>query len=171
MHAQGTGSKRGGGRGPRTACGGETEEQAAWKAEAMLLQKSVESVLFQGRRLAGETNAEKLERFARELAKEHARRRQHAADQLVPPPPPVAEKQQATANPCGGDQLVPVPPPVAVKQQQPAAPKTNVTTATSAAKATAKTEAAAAAAQAPRPRRRRRTPVTTKHGARRIVTL
>ena len=47
-----------------------------WKAEAMLLQRGVESVLFQGRKLAGETNAEKLERFARELAKEHARRRQ-----------------------------------------------------------------------------------------------
>jgi hypothetical protein len=53
-----------------------------WKAEAMLLQRSVESVLFQGRKLAGETNADKVERFARELAKEHARRKQ---PQLVSP--------------------------------------------------------------------------------------
>jgi len=68
-----------------------------WKAEAMLLQRSVESVLFQGRKLAGETNAEKLERFARELAKEHARRRQQqqqaveqaSTDGDVPPPPAV----------------------------------------------------------------------------------
>ena len=54
-----------------------------WKAEAMLLQRSVESVLFQGRKLAGETNAEKLERFAGELAKEHARRRQQQQQQAV----------------------------------------------------------------------------------------
>jgi len=49
----------------------------------MLLQRGVESVLFQGRKLAGETNAEKLERFARELAKEHARRRQQQQQQAV----------------------------------------------------------------------------------------
>ncbi|CAN6170878.1 unnamed protein product [Urochloa humidicola] len=78
VRIQGTGSRRGGdggGKAPR-ACGGETREQAVWKAEAMLLQRSVESVLFQGRKLAGETNAEKIERFARELTKEHARRKQ-----------------------------------------------------------------------------------------------
>lgn len=77
MRVQGTGGRcsGGGGRAPR-ACGGETKQQAVWKAEAMLLQKSVESVLFQGRKLAGETNADKVERFARELAKEHARRKQ-----------------------------------------------------------------------------------------------
>ncbi|KAL6647072.1 hypothetical protein ACP70R_014509 [Stipagrostis hirtigluma subsp. patula] len=82
VRIQGTGGRRGGGggRAARVACGGEAEQRAAWEAEEMLRQKSVESVLFQGRRLAGETNAEKLERFARELAKEHQRRKQlHAA--------------------------------------------------------------------------------------------
>ncbi|GJN10298.1 hypothetical protein PR202_ga28381 [Eleusine coracana subsp. coracana] len=80
VRIQGTGTRRagGGGRGPRTACGGETEQQAAWKAEAMLLQKGVESVLFQGRRIAGETNAEKLERF-RAGAGQGARTAQAAA--------------------------------------------------------------------------------------------
>jgi hypothetical protein len=82
--------------GRRTACGGETTQQA----EAMLLQKGVESVLFQGRALAGETNAEKLERFARDLAKEHARHKQRAATSPGPsagPPPPAAViEQQAT---------------------------------------------------------------------------
>jgi hypothetical protein len=86
--------------GRRTACGGETTQQAVWKAEAMLLQKGVESVLFQGRALAGETNAEKLERFARDLAKEHARHKQRAATSPGPsagPPPPAAViEQQAT---------------------------------------------------------------------------
>ncbi|EAZ38676.1 hypothetical protein OsJ_23069 [Oryza sativa Japonica Group] len=62
------------------ACGGETAEKAVWVAEAMLQQRNVEAVMFQGRRLAGETNAEKVERFARELIKEHGRRKQH-----VPP--------------------------------------------------------------------------------------
>jgi hypothetical protein len=96
---QGTGTRRSGG-GPRTACGGETKQQAVWKAEAMLLQKGVESVLFRGRNLAGETNAEKLERFARDLAKEHARRKQ---------------KQQAAASPGPGAGR---PPPAAVIKQQ-----------------------------------------------------
>ena len=61
------------------ACGGEAKQRAVWEVEEMLLQKNVESVLFQGRKLAGETNAEKLERFARELVKEHGRRKQQAA--------------------------------------------------------------------------------------------
>ncbi|BAT00034.1 Os07g0144500 [Oryza sativa Japonica Group] len=58
----------------------QTAEKAVWVAEAMLQQRNVEAVMFQGRRLAGETNAEKVERFARELIKEHGRRKQH-----VPP--------------------------------------------------------------------------------------
>ncbi|OEL38581.1 Patatin-like protein 3 [Dichanthelium oligosanthes] len=114
IRIQGTGSRRvgggGGGRAPR-ACGGETKQQAVWKAEAMLLQKGVESVLFQGRKLAGETNAEKLERFARELAKENSRRKQQQQQQLgngqaspsdVPPPvviSSVAAKPTPTPTP------------------------------------------------------------------------
>lgn len=77
---QGTGGRCGGGRAPR-ACGGEAKQQAVWKAEAMLLQRGVESVLFQGRKLSGETNAEKVERFAREMAKEHARRKKQQQQQ------------------------------------------------------------------------------------------
>ncbi|CAN6222421.1 unnamed protein product [Urochloa humidicola] len=104
VRIQGTGSRRGagdggGGRAPR-ACGGETKEQAVWKAEAMLLQRSVESVLFQGRKLAGETNAEKIERFARELTKEHARRKQPAVEQASGPrdgPPPAVVVPAAAA--------------------------------------------------------------------------
>ncbi|XP_062186431.1 patatin-like protein 3 [Phragmites australis] len=79
IRIQGTWRRRAAGRALRVACGGETKQQAVWKAEEMLLQKSVESVLFQGRKLAGETNAEKLERFACELANEHGRRKQQAA--------------------------------------------------------------------------------------------
>ncbi|TVU41146.1 hypothetical protein EJB05_14644, partial [Eragrostis curvula] len=133
IRIQGTGARRGGGRAPRTACGGETKEQAVWKAEAMLLQKSVESVLFQGRKLAGETNAEKLERFARELAKEHGRR-----------------KQQHTASP-GDGQLV----SAAAGKQHPTATQ-NVTATPAATAVVAMPEAAV---QAPLPRRRRRTAV------------
>lgn len=76
VQGMGVARRRGGG----VACGGETAEKAVWVAEAMLQQRNVEAVMFQGRRLAGETNAEKLERFARELIKEHGRRKQH-----VPP--------------------------------------------------------------------------------------
>ncbi|GJN24489.1 hypothetical protein PR202_gb12232 [Eleusine coracana subsp. coracana] len=165
VRIQGTGGTRrgGAGRGPRTACGGETEQQAAWKAEAMLMQKGVESVMFEGRRVAGETNAEKLERFARELVKEHARR-----------------KQRAGSPGAAGVQLVsPVPPPpAAVKQQQ---QPTNVTP-VAAAESAIVTMDAAAAVQGPAPRRRRHTrltvaspkraPTTTSssRGARRITT-
>ncbi|XP_052162843.1 patatin-like protein 3 [Oryza glaberrima] len=76
IQGMGVARRRGGG----VACGGETAEKAVWVAEAMLQQRNVEAVMFQGRRLAGETNAEKVERFARELIKEHGRRKQH-----VPP--------------------------------------------------------------------------------------
>ncbi|KAI0501360.1 hypothetical protein KFK09_016305 [Dendrobium nobile] len=44
-------------------------------AEAILGQRNVESVLFQGRKLSEETNAEKLERFAAELIEEHDNRK------------------------------------------------------------------------------------------------
>uniref|UniRef100_A0A0D9WVE4 Patatin n=1 Tax=Leersia perrieri TaxID=77586 RepID=A0A0D9WVE4_9ORYZ len=63
----------------RVACGGETTETAVWAAEAMLQQRNVEAVMFQGRRLTSETNAEKLERFAQELIREHSRRKQQQA--------------------------------------------------------------------------------------------
>ncbi|KAF0905627.1 hypothetical protein E2562_007410 [Oryza meyeriana var. granulata] len=77
VRIQGVGAARR--RGERSiACGGETSEKAVWVAEAMLQQRNVEAVMFQGRRLAGETNAEKLERFARELIKEHGGRKQQA---------------------------------------------------------------------------------------------
>lgn len=44
-------------------------------AEAVLSQRNVESVLFQGKRLSQQTNAEKLELFAGELIKEHDKRK------------------------------------------------------------------------------------------------
>jgi hypothetical protein len=47
-------------------------------AEEMLSQKNVESVLFRGKKVAEQTNAEKLERFAHELVKERDRRRTSA---------------------------------------------------------------------------------------------
>lgn len=93
---QGTGGRCGGGRAPRS-CGGEAKQQAVWKAEAMLLQRGVESVLFQGRKLSGETNAEKVERFAREMAKEHARRKKQ--QQMGPCLPVVAAASGAAAPP------------------------------------------------------------------------
>ncbi|RCV09455.1 hypothetical protein SETIT_2G030200v2 [Setaria italica] len=141
IRIQGTGSRRGGGggRAPR-ACGGETREQAVWKAEAMLLQRSVESVLFQGRKLAGETNAEKLERFARELAKEHARRKQ---------------QQQAAQQASPGDGT-----PAVVSSATPKQTPHKATTSSSSASSTAgSTEAAKP--EPPPPRRRRRAPAAT----------
>ncbi|XP_020402418.1 patatin-like protein 3 [Zea mays] len=58
-------------------------------AGAMLAQRSVESVLFRGRRLSERTNAEKVDALAAELVKEQERRR-HS------PLPNVAIKQVAT---------------------------------------------------------------------------
>ncbi|CAN6213091.1 unnamed protein product [Urochloa humidicola] len=156
VRIQGTGSRRGGGGGkaPR-ACGGETREQAVWKAEAMLLQRSVESVLFQGRKLAGETNAEKIERFARDLAKEHARRKQqqHAVE-------------QAGAPGDGAPPVVVVPAAAAAKQTPPTTttkvPHKKATLASpSAAASTAGSTEAAVTPSAPPPRRRRRAPAAT----------
>ncbi|KAG2631623.1 patatin-like protein 3 isoform X2 [Panicum virgatum] len=147
IRIQGTaGSRRGGGgRAPR-ACGGETGEQAVWKAEAMLLQRSVESVLFQGRKLAGETNAEKLERFARELANEHARRRRRQQQE---------EEEGVEQASLDGD----VPPPAVVvtpaasKQTPPTTQTPPHKAITAAAAAASSTEAAPP--EAPPPPRRR----------------
>jgi hypothetical protein len=112
VYVQGTGGRcGGGGRAPR-ACGGETKQEAVWKAEAMLLQRSVESVLFQGRKLAGETNADKVERFARELAKEHARRKHQQQMSLGGHPrpgdgPPVVVASAAAPNSNDKEQPTP----------------------------------------------------------------
>ncbi|PWZ14138.1 Patatin-like protein 3 [Zea mays] len=83
--------------------------QAVWKAEAMLLQRGVESVLFQGRKLSGETNAEKVERFAREMAREHARRKkkQQQQQEMGPCLPVVAAAASGAAAPPNNDK----PPP------------------------------------------------------------
>uniref|UniRef100_A0A0E0KJU1 PNPLA domain-containing protein n=1 Tax=Oryza punctata TaxID=4537 RepID=A0A0E0KJU1_ORYPU len=57
-------------------CGGGGGNGEGWGvAEEMLSQKNVESVLFRGKKLAEQTNAEKLEWFAHELVKESDRRR------------------------------------------------------------------------------------------------
>ncbi|XP_066393311.1 patatin-like protein 3 [Miscanthus floridulus] len=146
IRIQGTGGRcgGGGGRAPR-ACGGETKQQAVWKAEAMLLQRSVESLLFQGRKLSGETNAEKVERFARELDKEHARRKQNP--QLMSPggggPPivvasaaaPNNDKQQpttkATASATNHTIALPAEEAPPRRRRQAAAPASKHATATS----------------------------------------
>ncbi|CAN6303294.1 unnamed protein product [Urochloa humidicola] len=62
-------------------------------AEEMLAQKNVESVLFRGKKVAEQTNAEKLERFAHELVKERDRRR-------ISPVSPTAVKQQRSTPPA-----------------------------------------------------------------------
>ncbi|KAL6893953.1 hypothetical protein ACP4OV_008051 [Aristida adscensionis] len=64
-------------------------------AEEMLAQKNVESVLFRGKKLAEQTNAEKLERFAHELVKERDRR-------MSSPVAPAVVKQQPAAATAGG---------------------------------------------------------------------
>ncbi|GJN08437.1 hypothetical protein PR202_ga26353 [Eleusine coracana subsp. coracana] len=55
-------------------------------ADEMLKQRNVESVLFEGRRVGEQTNAEKLDRFAAELVGEHRSRGSRIA-------PTVAFKQ------------------------------------------------------------------------------
>ncbi|CAL4944721.1 unnamed protein product [Urochloa decumbens] len=87
IQATGTPRAKGGG------CGGVAEE--------MLAQKNVESVLFRGKKVAEQTNAEKLERFAHELVKERDRRR-------TSPVSPTAVKQQpsTTAPPASYSNLV-----------------------------------------------------------------
>ncbi|KAK4764634.1 hypothetical protein SAY86_025724 [Trapa natans] len=61
-------------------------------AEEMLKQKNVESVLFGGKRIAEQSNFEKLDWFAAELVQEHRRRSCRIA-------PTVAFKQAAPAHP------------------------------------------------------------------------
>ncbi|KAF7068031.1 hypothetical protein CFC21_073830 [Triticum aestivum] len=56
------------------AMGSPRGSRCAAAAEEMLSQKNVESVLFRGKKLAEQTNAEKLEQFAHELVKERNRR-------------------------------------------------------------------------------------------------
>ncbi|CAN6291632.1 unnamed protein product [Urochloa humidicola] len=68
-------------------------------AEEMLAQKNVESVLFRGKKVAEQTNAEKLERFAHELVKERDRRR-------TSPVSPTAVKQQPSTPPASYSNLV-----------------------------------------------------------------
>ncbi|PWZ52496.1 Patatin-like protein 3 [Zea mays] len=67
IRIQATGTPRGASRG------------AAAEAEEMLAQRNVESVLFRGKVVAEQTNAEKLERLAHELVKERDRRRASAS--------------------------------------------------------------------------------------------
>lgn len=70
---QATGTPRGASRG------------AAAEAEEMLAQRNVESVLFRGKVVAEQTNAEKLERLAHELVKERDRRRASASPAAAAP--------------------------------------------------------------------------------------
>ncbi|KAG2536445.1 patatin-like protein 3 [Panicum virgatum] len=73
------------GKAPAPLCAGT----AAAAAGAMLAQRSVESVLFRGRRLSERTNAEKVDAVAAELVREQERRGRS-------PLPNVAIKQLAT---------------------------------------------------------------------------
>lgn len=95
MSVQATGTPRAS-RGAATKGGGCV-------AEEMLAQKNVESVLFRGKKVAEQTNAEKLERFAHELVKERDRRR-------TSPISPTDVKQQpsspAVAPPASYSNLV-----------------------------------------------------------------
>lgn len=59
------------------------------RAEGMLGQKNVESVLFRGKKLVGSRNLEKLELFGGELIKEQQRRKTSVL-------PPVILKQAAS---------------------------------------------------------------------------
>ncbi|KAK4784812.1 hypothetical protein SAY86_019180, partial [Trapa natans] len=61
-------------------------------AEEMLKQKNVESVLFEGKKIAEQSNYEKLDWFASELVEEHQKRCCRIA-------PTVAFKQAACSDP------------------------------------------------------------------------
>nr|GMC90201.1 patatin-like protein 3 [Ipomoea batatas] len=67
-------------------------ESSASIAEEMLAQKNVESVLFQGKKLAQSSNLEKLDLFAGELVKEQDRRKTSVL-------PVVVLKQASAASP------------------------------------------------------------------------
>lgn len=62
------------------------------KAEEMLEQKNVESVLFQGRKIVESTNLEKLQSFAGELIKEQEKRKTSIL-------PTVVLKQHPSSSP------------------------------------------------------------------------
>lgn len=69
-------------------------QDKAWlgRAEAMLAQNNVESVLFKGKKLADLTNVEKLDLFACDLIKEQQRRKTAVL-------PPVFLKQFGSPSP------------------------------------------------------------------------
>ncbi|KAM0846651.1 hypothetical protein ACQ4PT_055510 [Festuca glaucescens] len=67
-------------------------------AEEMLSQKNVESVMFRGKKLGEQTNAEKLERFAHELVKERDRRASSTGTPAVVKQQPAAEDAAAPAS-------------------------------------------------------------------------
>ncbi|KAG2545450.1 patatin-like protein 3 [Panicum virgatum] len=92
IRIQATGTPRAGRRG--AAKGG------GCVAEEMLAQKNVESVLFRGKVVAEQTNAEKLERFAHELVKERDRRRSS------PVSPTVVKQHPSTPPPASYSNLV-----------------------------------------------------------------
>lgn len=86
----------------KVACGRDGPRKVAGATEEMLSQRNVESVLFRGKKLAEQTNAEKLEWFAHELIKEHDRRKSA-------PLTPVLLKQPITptATPLTSTPLTP----------------------------------------------------------------
>ncbi|KAG8098405.1 hypothetical protein GUJ93_ZPchr0013g34264 [Zizania palustris] len=81
-------------RGAAKCIGGGGNGAGSSVAEEMLSQKNVESVLFRGKKLAEQTNADKLEWFAHELAKERDRRRTSALA-------PAVVKQQPSEAAAG----------------------------------------------------------------------
>ncbi|PUZ36730.1 hypothetical protein GQ55_9G060300 [Panicum hallii var. hallii] len=83
---------------PRAGRGGAAKGGCV--AEEMLAQKNVESVLFRGKKVAEQTNAEKLERFAHELVKERDRRR------TSPVSPTVVKQHPSTPTPASYSNLV-----------------------------------------------------------------
>ncbi|XP_066379579.1 patatin-like protein 3 [Miscanthus floridulus] len=87
IRIQATGTPRGSSRGAA----------AAAEAEEMLAQRNVESVLFRGKKVAEQTNAEKLERFAHELVKERDRRRASASPSPAAAPALVKHRQPSAA--------------------------------------------------------------------------
>uniref|UniRef100_A0A0E0D7S8 PNPLA domain-containing protein n=1 Tax=Oryza meridionalis TaxID=40149 RepID=A0A0E0D7S8_9ORYZ len=90
-------------------CGGGGGDGAGWGvAEEMLSQKNVESVLFRGKKLAEQTNAEKLEWFAHELVKERDRRR--TAGALAPAVVKQQPSESAPAMAAAADGHTPPPP-------------------------------------------------------------
>ncbi|XP_066385966.1 patatin-like protein 3 [Miscanthus floridulus] len=95
IRIQATGTPRGSSRGAAAA--------AAAEAEEMLAQRNVESVLFRGKKVAEQTNAEKLERFAHELVKERDRRRASASPVAAPA---VVKHHQPSAAPASYSSLV-----------------------------------------------------------------